>query len=172
MEMKTEELSRQIVSSIKSDILGIKKDIGELKIELADIKDNSINKEIELIEAYLEGVSTEDITKGAENTFRTITLIGNIDSELDVIDNAISQLSIPSNTIPQHIRAKQKIFPTTVAGLKGFLGKVKSNIKKLSAHLWQFLSQMMNLNKWSVAGNANLNICGFSGGVTLQLIFE
>lgn len=165
--MDNGNLNHKIQQNIKGDIEDIQEEMRKLE------KDNggkSLNSELDLLKSYINVLGRKDCLKGAEEIFRSITIAGNIESELDIIDDLLkfnlkpkgnTGITIP-NASPSH----------SMASIQGYVGNLRLKIQKISKRLWQYLSHMMNLSEWSVSGNSNINICGFSGGVNLQLTFK
>lgn len=109
---------------------------------------NKIDKE--LLENFIHVVDLSDMTKSAENIFKTLNNIGNIDSQLDVLCN-FSTLQTTSSLIV----------------------KIKNSLKKMTTHLWQYLSQMVNLDNWAISGNAGIStFFGLSGQLGVTVTFK
>ncbi len=166
--MDEQNVNRKIKEAINDSTEDLSRSLVDLESDINDLKDKNLNKELKLIKSYTksimddEGKLHQECLNNAQNLFRAITIVGNIEAELDIISDSISTISTSQSP---HSSKAQSI-----------IGKISSwikpMIKKLSSRLWQFLSQMMNLSHWSVTGQTNVNLCGFSGGVSLQLNFE
>ncbi|HAT7746926.1 hypothetical protein DM455_12030 [Legionella pneumophila] len=167
--MGTQDINNQIKEKINKDIKMLKEEVGQF---IAQANGNTdIELDLDLLKSYIELLSREDKLLSAPEIFRSITIAGNIESELDIISDSLA-VSLKPSSKKKHNILVGSASPISITSLQGFIGNLKSKIKKISSRLWQFLSQMMNLNEWSVSGNSNLSICGFSGGVTLQLTFK
>jgi len=161
--MESNELNLKIIHLLKSELGEIKEEMGELIRKIKNMKEESLEKDLDLLEFYLKTIVMDENMKDVNNVFRTITIVGSTESELDLIGSKINALKGLSRSF--------RITSPLKGGALTLIGSIKSKLKNLSVRLWQFLSQMMNLNEWSVTGSSSLNICGFSGGVTLQLTF-
>jgi len=131
----------------------------EINITSSEISKDLIN-DLDLLDLYNKSLQDGDLFDNPEKAFRAITIIGNIDSELDIINAELTPL-LQLNTPKYQV----------ISGFINKIKKLKNWISKTSNHLWQFLSQMMNLNGWSISGNHSSNILGYSNGVSLQLNF-
>lgn len=149
------EINNQLRAILTNEFIILQKNMTDLIKRMNGIKEGPLKEEIKLIEFYVDFALREDKMRSEENIFRTITVIGNIEAQLAIIDSEVSKLSSSTNS----------------AQIINLISALKSNTKPLSSHLWQLLSQMMTLKHWSISGNSNMNIFGFSSGATLQLTF-
>ncbi|HAT2152827.1 TPA: hypothetical protein I8050_002927 [Legionella pneumophila] len=167
--MSIQEINNQIKEKINKDIKILKEEVDQF---IAQANGNTdIELDLDLLKSYIELLNREDKLQSAPEIFRSITIAGNIESELDIINDSLAANLKPSSKKNRSILVGSTS-STSITSLQGFIGNIKSKIKKISNRLWQFLSQMMNLNEWSVSGSSNISICGFSGGVTLKLTFK
>lgn len=150
--------------SLNSEVQGVVRDITDLIKKLRSI--NNINKQeqcinendIDFLEDYNRFIDHDHKIEKDADIFRTMTIISNIDIELDIVSDSIS------NKI---INATMKSLPA----INNLIRKIKYGIKNISKKLWQSLLQMTNISQWSVAGKLGVNVLGLSGGVTLQITF-
>jgi hypothetical protein len=148
-------LNSKVKELIRDEIGEISEKAESLIGEISASDKSSLQSDIELLRSYLKTIKRNSALNGEENIFRTIGIIGNIESEIDIIIDIINDSTSALST-----------------ACVRFIHTIKSKIKTISKRLWQLLAQIMTPREWSVYGDANLNVFGLSGGVTLQLTFS
>ncbi len=134
-----------------------KKDIQDIKSEaehiFAEIKDEEVKQEIELFNGLIAFLARSDSVNCVQNTLATINAIGNLNSQIDVIDDKLVSAML-------------------ISKLRSYFISLKKKLKNLSIHLWQLLSQLMSPKEWSIQGGAGIsNLFGLSGNIQIQITF-
>tara|TARA_Y100000588_G_C14248012_1_gene922227 strand:- start:1444 stop:1971 length:528 start_codon:yes stop_codon:yes gene_type:complete len=149
----------------------LKKDIKSLDQKCNDLENDmpELSSELELIKSYIEYLKKVEI-ESPDTILKTIPIAGNIESELDNIDDSIV-MSLHSksqaNVSKQGSSSINKLSP-----VRSTLKIMKGLVKKITNRLWQYLGQYMKLQEWSLSGSSNINMGGLFGGVVkLQLNF-
>ena len=136
------------ISKIKEKNLAIiNAELKELtsQIDLKDCVDIDYQCQRDLIGLYLEHFRDGIESEDHKSILLNIMYLGSLEFELESLPDGIIQ--------------------------KFGIDSIKKKIKKISNRLWQLLAPL-NLDSWSISGNANINMLGLSGGITLQLNFK
>ncbi len=156
-EMFNSELKNKLKSIVIDELNTLSEDLAGVADKLEKVDNELVYKEAGLLKEYSALFGNNDRALDSQSSvFGQIMTLGALEAEINIFSeslNMMQALSIQSSLIPI---------------VKGILNKIKF----LSRRLWQLLSQVLNLKEWSIAGDANINVLGLSGGVTVQLKFE
>jgi hypothetical protein len=154
--MQETNLVNLIRDAAQKDIKNIQSEINTILNNLKlNIDENQMQEEIDLFNGLIDVLSRDNSLNDAPNTIATINVIGNLNSQIDIMDDKLTLLR-----------------PSIMSSLRSLFSLVKSQLKNLSLHLWQLLSQLMTPKNWSIQGSAGINnLFGLSGDIQIQITF-
>lgn len=152
-----EEFSKKLKDIIKVEFNNLAEELNQAIEKLKSIDNELVNKEVELLGVYLNWFHNDELLDSQNCVFRQIMVLGALESEINIFGESLNMMQTVSNV---------------KSSLWSIVRSILNKIKVLSSRLWQLLSQIVNLKEWSIAGDANINVLGLSGGVTLKLKFQ
>jgi len=151
-----EMIYEKIKALIKIQLSELKHDIESLVKELKCTDDKLLHSQADLLDEYSNYFKSIKSFDRQENIFKVIMMVGSLESEINTFYLSLKTVQLRFN----------------IAKLNPLAQKILNGIKVLSSRLWQLLSSLLKLESWSITGNANINVLGLTGGITLQLCFK
>ncbi|KTD41825.1 hypothetical protein [Legionella parisiensis] len=93
--MSIQDINNQIKEKINKDIKILKEEVDQFIAQANANKDFEL--ELDLLESYIKLLNREDKLQSAPKIFRSITIAGNIESELDIISDSLAASLKPSS---------------------------------------------------------------------------